>query len=294
MAFSRRIIDLEFQLGEGDFGEAGVNTVKLTGLRCTADISKAGGASMSQLDLRVFGMPLDVMNKLTVLNKLAFQQQRFNSVIVSAGDTDSGVAAVFGGTIQEAWADGREAPDVFFHVSAFSGMFEFSKPIPPTSYNGSVDVATALGGIATQMGYSLENSGVTGKIQSGYWPGTLGAQLKAVCRHANVDYLLDPVNRVLAVWPKGTSRDGAAIEISAQTGMVGYPAFTQNGLQFTTIYNPSLVFGRTVNITSDFTAANHAWTVAAISHNLDTLTPGGRWFTEVECTLLGQAVGIYG
>lgn len=292
--FSRRIIELTFMLGEGDFGEAGMDTVTLSGLRCSANITKAGGVSMSNLDLRVWGMSLDQMNKLTVLNKLAYPQQRFNTVVVSAGDEDSGLSVVFQGTIQEAWADGRDAPDMMFHVAAFSGLFESIKAVPPTSFKGTVDVATVVAGIAQQMGLSLENSGVTGKIADPYLPGALGSQLRSIARAAHISYHIDTTDQTLAIWPQGKSRDGELVEVSAASGMVGYPAFTQNGVQLVTLYNPSLVFGRSIVVKSQLTAANGTWVIASVSHNLDSDLPGGQWFTEIECNLLGQEVAIIG
>lgn len=292
MAFAKRFIDLKFQLGEGSFGSGGADTVSLSGLRCSANITKAGGVSMSNLDLKAWGMPLDTMNRLTVLNKLALPQARFNTVTVSAGDEESGASVCFQGTIQEAWADGRNAPDVMFHVSAFSGLFETIKAVPPTSYSGTVDVATVVAGIAQQMSLSLENSGVTAKIATPYLPGSLGSQLKAIAQAAHINYQIDTAEQVLAIWPKGKARDGEIIELSPSTGMIGYPSFTQNGVQILSLYNPSLVFGRKVSVKSDFTAANGTWVIASISHNLDADIPGGVWFTEIECTLLGQEVAI--
>lgn len=292
MAFARRIINLQFQLGKGDFGEAGADTVDLSGLRCSANITKAGSASNANCELRVWGMPLDLMNKLTILNKLAFGQQIDNSVTVLAGDEKSGLAVVFAGTIMEAWADGRNAPDVMFHVSATSGLFQSIKPIPPTSYNGSVDIAQALAGLATQMGLTFENSGVTGQIESPYWPGSVKQQIEKACTAVDCMHVIDDVSRVLAVWPKGQARDGQSVQLSPDSGMVGYPSFTQNGVQITSIFNPSLSFGRKVNVESQFKSAAGEWVVASISHNLDALVPDGEWFTEIECSLIGAPVAI--
>lgn len=293
--FSKRRINLQFQLGEGDFGEGGADTVEIKGLRCSANITKSGGVSQSSLDLRVWGMPLSTMNRLTVLNKLLQAQQRQNSVVVSAGDDDSGVAVCFVGTIHEAWADGRDMPDIMFHVSAASGLLNI-KPVPPISFNGTVDVATVVSGIAQNLGLSLENSGVTGTIDAPYLPGSVGSQLRAIAVAAHFEYTIDEEQEVLAIWPKGAARGGAVVKISPDTGMIGYPSFTQNGVQVSTLFNPSLVFGRTINIESDFTAANGSdWVIAAVTHSLDADIPGGQWFTQVECTLLSYGgPGIIG
>lgn len=292
MSFVRRRIDLQFQLGTGAFGEDGSDTVTLSGLRVSAGISKAGGVSMSEANLRVFGMPLDVMNKLTVLNKLRYQDQRFNTVTISAGDDETGVAVAFVGTISEAWVDASSAPDVSFVVVAQTGLLDLVKPVAPTSFRGSVDVATVLNGIAVQMvpPRQLENTGVSVQIANPYLVGTLVDQLRTVARAANINCIVD--DHVVAIWPAGAARGGAVPLISPSTGLVGYPLTTQNGIQLTTLFNPGLAFGLEIDVQSALTPANGGWSIASVTHEIESETPGGKWFTRVECGLLGQTVAI--
>lgn len=285
MAFAQRIIKLQFQLGAGDFG-GGNDTVDIEGLRCSASIVREG-VGFARADLQVWGMPLSTMNKLTVLQKTLYEQQKLNRVIISAGDEDSGVSTCFAGVVREAWADGRQQPDVMFHVSADSALYDTLKPVPPVSFKGTVDVAVVLAGIASQMGYGFENSGVTGQINNPYWPGTPKAQIAAVCEAVNCQSHLDDANKVLAVWPNGKARDGAEILLSKDSGMVGYPAFTQSGIKATSLYNPSFEFGRKVRVESDFKPANGSWVINALAHRLESLVPGGMWFSDIECSTLG-------
>jgi hypothetical protein len=292
MALTHRRIDLTFQLGKGDFGEQGIDTVTLSGLKCSATISRAGGVSMTECSLRVFGMPLNVMNKLTVLNKLRYQDQRFNQVTVSAGDDKSGMSVVFVGVISEAWIDASAAPDVSFVVVAQTGLLDLVKPVPPTSYDGSVDVATVISGIAAQMvpPRQLENSGVSVRIANPYLVGTLIDQLRTVARAADINCIVD--DSVVAIWPNGAARGARVPLISADTGMIGYPLTTQNGIQVSTLYDPSLAFGLQIHVQSSLTPANGGWTIASVTHDLETETPNGKWQTRVECGLLGQTVPI--
>lgn len=294
MSYVRRIINLQFKLGKGSFGADGADTVDLTGLRASVNIAKSGGVSMSELDMRVYGIPLPIMNQLTILNKLRYTDARFNTVTVSAGDEESGVAVCFTGIISEAWADGSAAPDVAFIIKAQTGLLEAIKPVAPVSYKGSVDVATVMSGIAAQMQpiRSLENSGVNIQIADPYLTGTLRDQALSVARAAAINMLID--DTVLAIWPYGLARNGQVAAINAQTGMVGYPAFTQNGIRVTTLYNPSLVFGRTVEVKSDLDPANGRWVIASINHALDSELPGGKWFSTIECGLIGQETPIVG
>ncbi|WP_374413301.1 hypothetical protein [Novosphingobium colocasiae] len=285
MAFTKRKISLQFQLGQGDFGENGADTVELEGLRCSVNIVRVGRIG-SQADITIYGMTLDLMNKLTVTKKVFAEQQRKNQVIVSAGDEKSGMAMCFGGTIQEAWIDARQAPDVAFYVSAISAQFDLLKPVPPVSFRGAVDAALVLSGIAEQMGYTFENGGITAVLNDPYKPGSPKSQIDSICRDIGAEYEVVEETRVLAVWPKEKSRGSQSIRIAADSGLVGYPSFTQGGIQFTTLYNPNLVFQAPVEIESKLQAASGSWKVYKLAHRLESEVPGGQWFSDVECSYL--------
>ena len=284
MAFTHRVIKLKFKLGSGVFNSGSDDTVEIEGLRCSANIVHQG-IGYAEADVQVWGMPLELMNKLTVLNKVRFEQQVNNQLIIEAGD-ENGTAMCFGGAVWEAWADGRQAPDVVFHVSANSGLFVLSQSIPPTSYKGSVDAAFVISGIAQQMGYAFENSGVTGRLTDPYKPGSPKSQIESVCNDVNCAWTVDDANKVVAIWPKDGARDGDVLTISKDTGLVGYPSFTQAGIQFTTLFNPSLEFGRKIKMESQFQTANGQWQVYGLAHRLESNLPGGEWFTDVECMYL--------
>jgi hypothetical protein len=293
MAFSQRIINLRFQLGDGNFGDGSANTVDLTGLRCSVNITKAGSLGNQDCEVRIWGMPLEMMNKLTILNKLAFGQQLNNVLTVFAGDDQHAPGPIFAGTIMEAWADGRDPPDMMFHVSATAGLVDMIKPGDPISFKGDVDAATALGQMAKAMGLSLENSGVTGSLHNPYWPGSIGMQLRAMCEALDCNFVTDYVDQVLAVWPIDGARQSDAVAISPQTGLRGYPSFTQDGLQIVSLFNPLIAYGRRIEVKSQFTAANGSkWVAASVSHNLDSNVPDGEWFTQVECGLFGYAIPL--
>lgn len=294
MTLVKRQIKLIFTLGEGAFGDDGSNSVELTGLRTSCSITKSGGVSMTQLELRVWGMPLDTMQRLTVLNKLAYEQERSNTVTVMAGDDETGMGVVFAGTIKEAWADAGNPPDVAFIVSAFTGGLDAVKAVEAVSYAGPVAVDILMASIGQLMTppRTLENSGVQTILDNPYLPGTPRDQALAVARAARCNMLID--EQIIAIWPLGSTRGGQVLDISPATGLVGYPQFTQNGIAFTLLYTPSLTFGQQINMTSILTAANGQWAVAAVQHSLDAEMPGGQWFTRVECGLLGHPLPIIG
>lgn len=292
MSFAKRTITFRFSLGEGAFGQSGENTVEVTGLRASVQIEKSGGISQASAVARIYGLPLDVMVRLTVQNKLLTSQQRLNTMTILAGDEAKGVSVCFIGTISEAWADMNDMPDVCFLVTAQTGLFESAQIIPATSYNGAVDVVTLISGIATQMGKSLVNNGVTGKMVNPYYSGAALDQLKAVAHDARINCDIDDANMAITIWPPDKGRNDLYPLVSKKTGMVGYPMFTQNSVAVQMLFDPTMVFGQIIQIESDLLPASGAYQICAVTHNIESEMPDGEWFTRIESGLLGQVMPI--
>jgi hypothetical protein len=287
VSFARRHIDLQFQLGQGSFSGAGQNTVDVTGLRCSASIIKAGGWTNSTLELRVWGLSLSVMNDLSTLGK-PLPAIRNNVVTVKPRSEDSGATVAFTGVIQQAWADMQSIPESVFVVQATSGMFEQLRPLPPTSYNGVADVGDVMAGIANQMGLNFTNSGVDEQVSHPYLSGTGVQQVRQLASAARIEWIIE--NNTLAIWPTGASRDPASnpILVSADTGMVGFPSWTAQGLMVKTLYNPEISYGAAIKIESDITPANGLWSPFKIDHNLESEVTEGSWFSMIEASSFGR------
>jgi hypothetical protein len=287
MTFLAREIDVKFQLGQGNFGESGADTVEVTGLRVNCTIQKNGGVSLSRLAMKVYGLSLSTMNQLSTLGKPLITG-RNNRVTVTAGDAN-GKAVVFSGIIQEAWVDPNAAPEVAFVVDAFTGLLDALRPLPASSFQGSADAATIVAGLAQQMSYAFENAGVSVKLSNPYFPGTGKQQLDAVARAGDFNCFIDDVSNTVAIWPRDGQRGGQVPLISAETGLVGFPMHTQDGVIVTSLFNAAIVFGRAIDVQSVLTPANGQWTVFAVTHELGTQDPGAPWFTKAMCTVLGRA-----
>lgn len=267
------------------FAEGG-NQVTLTNHRATAQVKVAGGFSMAECQFRVYGMTLSLMNQLSTLGQVPLPGGR-NTVTVSAGDDEDGMGVVFQGTITNAWADFKGSPDVPFHVVAQSGMISALAIAPPSSFSGSASVATIMSGLAAQMGLSFENNGVTTRLANPYFPGTLYAQAQACATAANIDMIID--RGVLAISPRGVARGSQVLLVNANTGMIGYPAFTGNGIALQMLFNPSITFGAKVKVESILTPANGEWIIYNMMHDLASEAPGGPWFTYLETAKPGYA-----
>jgi hypothetical protein len=294
VTYALRAIDLSFRLGDGGTTfDGGNNTVTVSGLRVSATVSKAGAVSMNNATIRVWGLQPSVANRLSTLGKL-ITAGRNNTVTMSAGAVDGAKSVIFIGTIQQAYLDFQSAPDVPLVITAFTGLLDALRPLAPTTYQGAVDAADVIAGLAKQMGYGFENGGVSGVILSNpYLPGTGRDQAYGAAKAAGINITIDDQpsgTPTIAIWPQDGARDGEAPLISKDTGMVGSPAWTENGIIIKTQFNPQIVFGARVEVkSSQVPNANATWQIFGITHEIEAQMPNGKWFSLLQATVLGHA-----
>lgn len=290
MTYLRRLIDVQLVL-DGDSFDGSNNMVTLSGLRCIAAIrSYAGstGSFASQLELTIFGMRGSDMAKLSTLGFSAGTYRK-NLVNVYAGDDQQGMSMAFSGGITYGNVDYNAMPDVGVTLIASAMANVQYTAIAASSYKGVMDVATMLQGIAKSANLAFQNAGVTAKLSNHAVGGTASDQIKDICRAARVCYAVQ--NGTLTIWPATGSRDSTLLNIGPAQGMVGYPRYVVNGVEVTSIYNPEVEVGRTVNIASSIPdptigsisvpGANGQFYVWGVSHDLASEMPGGPWFTTL-------------
>lgn len=283
-SFIKRRIEVDFTLVQGSFSGGGT-TSTVTGLRCGAYIDKVGSPGIPTLQLVIFGMPLSLMNKLSTLGH-PYSSVPFNTITVRAGDDNIGLPVVFVGNIQQAWVDLNRAPDAAFNVIANPLAQAANAPTQPVSFTGAADVVTLMSGFADKMDMTFENNGVVAgsfNLSTPYFAGSLLQQAQACARAAGINWIAD--DGVLAIWPRGGYRSSVkTLVLSPETGLLGYPTYTLQGVIAKTVFNPSLQFGAQFKIESSITPANGLWTVFRVTHDLESETPDGAWFTDVEAT----------
>lgn len=284
---NKKALKFIITLSTGTFGSSSNNQITLQGLRSSVDINKAGGMMMGELHAQIWGVRQSDMNSITTLQWKPDSYLK-NTVAVYAIDGPQ-ETLVFQGNIVNAWGNYDAMPDVFLMIQAQAAYFNQLQPVPPTSVKGSVDVATLMGQLAASMGYTFENNGVNIQLSNPYLPNTGMEQAKALARAAGIDLYLD--DTVLAITPPNTPRGSGPIpEISAASGLKGYPTFDGIGVNFETIFNPSVRFGGAFKLVTDLTQAAGQWIAVSIAHKLDSEKPGGSWFTTVRGNKNGLAV----
>lgn len=285
MSYVQRDIQIQFILGQGSFGETGSDTVTVRGLRISCTIVKAGGLSLGGAQVRIYGLPLSVMNQLNTLG-MPLTFTRRNTIIISAGDVGGQLSKVYEGTIIEAWADLDSQPEAAFNVEAYVAAFNAASATKASSFKGISDVATVLGVLVTKCNpvLTLENHGVNVKLSDVYLSGSPINQIQQVCEHANISYVID--KGVLAIWPSNGSRGTNKIIIEPPPAgtLVGYPKYTGQGIQIKIEFTPVIEYGNTITLKSSIPAACGDWIVYKLTYNLEAQVPGGEWFCDIEAT----------
>ena len=286
MAFTRKIISATFLLGGSQtFSGTQSNTLTVKGLRCSLRTQEVANVRAT-LDFKIYGLTPSQMNNLSTYGAPTPQQLN-NEITIAAGDDENGLAIVFQGTISTCEPDYNELPEVGVYIQAHTYQYIAVAPADALSYSGSASVATIMSNIAMRMGLSLENNGVNVSLSNPTFGGSLVAQMRACARAANIYAQIDQVRSVLAIWPKNGSRSGAPVMVSPDNGLVGYPRFGLRQIQFKTLFNPSLVTGRRVQVQSSLQPACGIFTVIGLDIDLAAEEPNGPWFSTVTAAVIG-------
>lgn len=283
--FAQKQVLASFSLANGSFSGGG-NTLNLSGLRISAEISSVPGQSGSFLDsLVIYGMSLSQMNQLSIIGKQLGSINQ-NSVTVQAQDGDTQPTTVFEGVVHSAYVDGRDQPQVRFIVTANPGGYHARKPVKPTTRQGAQQASDLASFITQAMGFKFENNNVNAIIRNPYLWGTYISQMRQLMKAADAEWIID--RGTLAIWPKGGSRMTGGTPVVKPPKMIGYPMFSQAQLIVTTYFDPSIVPQGQIQVQSSLTPANGTWKIRQMSTELDGLTPHGRWQSVLTCVTPGQ------
>ncbi|GCD74245.1 hypothetical protein NBRC3299_0537 [Acetobacter pasteurianus NBRC 3299] len=293
--WATRDVEVTFRLLNGVFGTAdGVDTVTLSGLQVQADIAQAPYPTGETAQIRITGMPPDLMNRLSLSAPDPASQSASEVLLMVPDGTSGAQALVFQGGVTLAYADYSAAPDVAFVVQAFSTVLPNALPAAPTGFKGAVPLAQVLARIAALAGLTFENNGLNTVLHDPYFHGTPGQQISQCL---NTQFFQAALGRGrLAAWPATTGganttlKTSAAIQVSASTGLVGYPTWSAGGVALSMLFNPRISYGSVLALQSQYQPGGGGtglWQVLQLRHSLSAQMPDGPWFTHV----VAQAVG---
>lgn len=294
-SFIERKIDVQMAL-DGDTFDGSNSTIQVSGLRCQATIQSASGTAgtfSSQMQIRICGMRNADMAKLSTLGVSSGNYNR-NLINVYAGDDQRGMSLVFSGGIVWGNVNYNAMPDVGVDLLA-SAMANFQyNSIAASSYKGSVNVASMIQAIAQAGGLQFQNNGVDAVLDNHAVGGSVVDQIRDISRAAGIHFCIH--NGTVYIWPAGGTIDDTVVNIGPESGLVGYPQYMIPGVEITTLFNPTVSIGRQVAVKTSTpapsksapvnasvlpTGANGTYYCWGVTHELESQTPDGSWFTRM-------------
>jgi hypothetical protein len=309
MAFVPRNLSFKFQRQAGTGTSAnGSDTVTIPpGLMASVRFLNAGLFSMGHCQMTIWGLTQSIMSDLSTLGVIV-RLQPSNVVTVYATDEQGGLPQIFKGEIWQAIPDYNRQPEAPIWIDAYSGLGIAVGGATPQSAPADIDVVVTLAKLCKAAGYNFEpNNTPTQSLGKQYLYGSFRDQILTIINAVQYRGIAGAFveDNTVAIWPTTAARGGIVPMVSAGTPgapgtLIGYPSYTNSGINFRCLYNPNIRFGAQVQVETSLPLASinvpgipspasgkSLWNVYGLSHNLDSQIPGGKWETLVEATRAG-------
>lgn len=309
MSFVKRSLQYKIELNRGgtpdnsapDSFDNDADTLDIDNIRSVASIQSVIGGDTAfggRALLQLWGMKPADMAKLSTLG---FDQAKINKNKITVFAYDEGDSSnpveVFSGGIFVAHINYNAMPDVSLELECWASIGQQIQMVSGTSRPSSGDVATMLQGICASCDpqVTFVNHDVSKQLATPAHTGSPSDQISDICCAAGVPYTLQ--GDTLTIWNKGENPDNVIIEISPEKGMVGYPEYTQIGIDVTMEFNPDVQLGRQLQILPSnidnpppVPGVPGTFWINVVEHELSSQMPGGPWFTHASVSNI-QIVG---
>ena len=280
-SFTNKTIQVVMAMAEGVF-QNGANQITVEGLPTTVDIQKQGGDERPSCTVTIGNLNIDVVKQLTTLSFRPLQRFK-NQITVNAGEVGKQLQTIFIGDFENAYGEFQNAPTMNLMVKAIAAQHGALMATPATSVDGTEQVAKLMEQWAVEAGCTLENKGVNASVKNVVYRGSPVDKAKTLARDVGIDLIIDDGKFIIT--PNGQAVDGNAVLIDPKHGLLGYPAFSNDGIEFNMIFDPNVKIGGLVKIESVVPRASGIWKVTKITTKLEAYVPNrGSWSSSVSAT----------
>ena len=276
-SFTEKTIKITVFLRDGEFGQ-GNNTVVYEGLPTQVNVSKTGEKDGCKADVVISNIKLDTARQMTML---AFRKlQTYNNIIViEAGTKGQQLNNVFQGEIITAVPVIGDA-NLDFKIEARCGYYPNLIPTPPVSVQGETTVEKLMTQFAKEENYDFENRGITMSVVNSVFAGSPVQKAQQLATQVGIDLIID--NRKFIIQPYETEPKGTIPLISKESGLIGYPSYTNDGVECSALYNPDFDLGGYFELKTILPHASGIWKIAKLEHKLSAYVPNGtEWETHL-------------
>lgn len=214
----------------------------LSALRMTFDVRQSDFLQPNNANIRVYNVAPETARRA---------EREFTRVVLQAG-YEGNVATIFDGTIVQTRLGRESQTDTYLHITAMDGDMALNYAVVNKSYAaGSRPEDRLAEAVRAGAQYGLQAGHITqgsepalprGVVMFGMARDAIRDEAEALGASASVQ------NNRLQVLAHNEPLPGEAVVINAQTGMVGMPEQTAEGITFTALLNPRLRIGQAVRI----------------------------------------------
>ncbi|MCW6569814.1 baseplate hub protein [Yersinia ruckeri] len=281
-SYSKKLLRYEFTTTNGAFDEEGNNTLSVGNLKSSFRVGAYGSYGGVQSEITLFGLSADRLALLSGKGIGVWTPTQDTSVNVYVGEDK-----IFSGGIYASYANMNGQPETALVMNAIAGLNLKTASSSAFSQPGAVPVSAMLSAICNIFGFRLEATGLDGIIaQNPHFAGSPMDQIRDICLAHNLWYQV--FDNVLTVWPAKSAVDDIVPLVSTESGLIGYPVFSQSGIAFQTRFSTLLSQGRVIELETSLPNANGRYLLNIVEHYLSSWTDGGNWHTVCQATRVIQ------
>lgn len=275
--FTEKKLQIRITLSKGKFKNQEGNTYIINDLAMSVKVEKLGPPDFGKASAEIYGLPLDVMQQLTTLNMTPMFTFR-NYITIFAGDDKNGLNQIYSGAITGASCDFNSAPDIKMKIESRQGFFGSVTSQDENFIKGSMPASDFISQQAKKIGFTFKNEGVTSSVKNALFTGSPIEQIRQCASQVGAEVVIDDEQVILLK----SERKGNVPILSKDSGLLGYPVMSQNGIELKAIYNKDFRFAGLINIESEIPRTSGTWRIIKLSHSLDANLPtSGKWESSI-------------
>lgn len=196
----------------------------------------------NSIDLRVYNVSDQTVNRI---------QKEFTKITLQAGYTGN-FGLIFYGNIKQIRRGRESATDTFLDITAADGDSAYNFAV----VNKSLAAGSSIADRAAAVQQSMSTFGVTPGYVSGLPAATLPRgkvmfgmardHARILAKTANADWSMQ--DGQFTIIPQSSYLPGEIPVLTSDTGMIGLPEQTQDGISIKTLLNPNIKIGSRVKV----------------------------------------------
>lgn len=282
MPFARKTIQVVIALAVGEFGSS-YNQITIQGLPVSVELGGVGDGGRATADVIIDGLKLSLMEQMTTLS-FAPESRLKNFITINVGDEGAQLVPVFTGDIDTAFADFSSAPAVSFRIHAIAGQYATLKATPPVTVDGAMQVADLMRQFATEAGAGFVNHNVNMLVRNCVFVGSPYQKAEQLARQQRLNFYVGNDGNFHVGYLFAPS-DENAIVLNRNTGLLGYPTFSNDGIELNAIYDPNFAVQVPVIVESVVPKASGKFYIAKVTSTLEAYkSSSGQWTSSLSVT----------